>query len=322
MLTSQRTESAAPVPPLFSARPMAQWHHVVPGGGGQPPPCHCHCRRSSLRPGRHSRCACAARCCRCCRHRPGCRESRSPGSHRRARHRQLFPPPCRYSFRRRSQTRTRLPVLVPLPVPVPLPLRAAAPASHGGGTTGRRRNRNAGRGCRGRRCGGGGRWSSWSLSSWWSTRPFLQRPGRRSPSRSPSGSRSAWSLRSVVSDSRPQERSPRTPGHSRRRPEPRHWADCRFPPFPAAPAELGTVVVGVVPSAGAAGLPACAESTDCAMGPAPILNPATIDSAAAATAPDSDEAVATEKHPGCQRSPPAKRGVAGPRESVARMNGT
>jgi hypothetical protein len=56
---------------------------------------------------------------------------------------------------------------------------------------------------------------------------------------------------------------------------------------PLAPAELGTVVVGVVvPSAGAAGLPACAESTDCAMGPAPILNPATIDSAAAATAPD------------------------------------
>src|SRR6202453_1084693 len=28
----------APVPPLFSARPMAQWHHVVPGGGGQRPP--------------------------------------------------------------------------------------------------------------------------------------------------------------------------------------------------------------------------------------------------------------------------------------------
>jgi hypothetical protein len=56
------------------------------------------------------------------------------------------------------------------------------------------------------------------------------------------------------------------------------------PPFP--PAELGTVVAGVFPGAGAAGLPACAESTDCAIGPAPILNPATTDSAAAATAPD------------------------------------
>jgi hypothetical protein len=42
----------------------------------------------------------------------------------------------------------------------------------------------------------------------------------------------------------------------------------------------------VVPGPGAAGLPACAESTDCAIGPAPILNPATTDSAAAATAPD------------------------------------
>ena len=33
-------------------------------------------------------------------------------------------------------------------------------------------------------------------------------------------------------------------------------------------------------------MPACAESTDCAIGPAPILNPATVDNAAAATAHD------------------------------------
>jgi hypothetical protein len=57
-------------------------------------------------------------------------------------------------------------------------------------------------------------------------------------------------------------------------------------PAGVLPAGLGTPVVGVVPKSGAAGLPECAESRDWPTGPAPMLNPATIDNAAAATAPD------------------------------------
>ena len=57
-------------------------------------------------------------------------------------------------------------------------------------------------------------------------------------------------------------------------------------PEGGTPAGLETPVVGVVRDSGAAGLPACAESRDWPTGPAPILNPATIDNAAAATAPD------------------------------------
>jgi hypothetical protein len=72
-------------------------------------------------------------------------------------------------------------------------------------------------------------------------------------------------------------------------------------------AGLGTPVVGVFPKSGATGLPECAESRDWPTGPAPILNPATIDSAAAATAPDAMkrfrpkknlEAVAASGHTG------------------------
>ena len=57
-------------------------------------------------------------------------------------------------------------------------------------------------------------------------------------------------------------------------------------PTGVPPEGPGTPVVGVVPKSGAAGVPECAESKDWPTGPAPILNPATTDSAAAATAPD------------------------------------
>jgi hypothetical protein len=53
----------------------------------------------------------------------------------------------------------------------------------------------------------------------------------------------------------------------------------------ALPVGLGTPFAGVVPKSGAGGLPECAESRDWPTGPL-MLNPAAIDSAAAATAPD------------------------------------
>jgi hypothetical protein len=62
------------------------------------------------------------------------------------------------------------------------------------------------------------------------------------------------------------------------------------------PAGLGTTVVGVVPKSGAAGLPECAERRDWPTGPAPILNPATIDNAAAATAPDAMKRLRPKKN--------------------------
>jgi hypothetical protein len=57
-------------------------------------------------------------------------------------------------------------------------------------------------------------------------------------------------------------------------------------PTAVPPAGVGTPVVGVVPKTGAAGFPDCAERSDWPTGPAPMLNPAAIDNAAAATAPD------------------------------------
>jgi hypothetical protein len=54
-------------------------------------------------------------------------------------------------------------------------------------------------------------------------------------------------------------------------------------------------------------LPACADSTDCAMGPAPILNPATTESAAAATAPDAMKRL----RPKSSLGPAAAPGVVG-----------
>jgi hypothetical protein len=56
-------------------------------------------------------------------------------------------------------------------------------------------------------------------------------------------------------------------------------------PAGVLPVELGAAD-GVVPKSGATGFPECAESRDWPTGPVPILRPATIDSAAAATAPD------------------------------------
>ena len=56
--------------------------------------------------------------------------------------------------------------------------------------------------------------------------------------------------------------------------------------------------MGVVPKSGADGLPECAESRDWPTGPAPILNPATIDSAAAATAPDAMKRLRPKKNLG------------------------
>ena len=54
----------------------------------------------------------------------------------------------------------------------------------------------------------------------------------------------------------------------------------------APPAELGGVVVGVVPKSGRTGRAELAESTGGAIGPEPMLTPATTDRAAAAKAPD------------------------------------
>jgi hypothetical protein len=68
-------------------------------------------------------------------------------------------------------------------------------------------------------------------------------------------------------------------------------------PAGVPPAAPGTpVVVGVVPKSGAAGVPECAESRDWPTGPAPMLNPATIDKAAAATAPDAMKRLRPKKN--------------------------
>ena len=70
---------------------------------------------------------------------------------------------------------------------------------------------------------------------------------------------------------------------------------------PADPAGVpsagpGTPVVGVVPKSGEDGVPECAERRDWPTGPAPILNPATIDNAAAATAPDAMKRLRPKKN--------------------------
>lgn len=66
------------------------------------------------------------------------------------------------------------------------------------------------------------------------------------------------------------------------------WLLVPAPEDPAGDAAVapGAVVGVVVPSPGTVGPPDWADRIDWLMGPAPMLNPATIDSAAAATAPD------------------------------------